>query len=162
MVYDAHEIRGYMVARDPSPPFANQFLRKERHLVRDVDAPITVNEPLKAYFERLTQTPITWVLKEDLLHPIPLITRLQPPQDEKKDLHSLKRDACRESRGYPIIRNQPLFILREYKIRQPTTSLVSVSLPTRLGPLERMAPMNRGLTPWPPARTNRVRPPLIY
>ncbi len=62
LVYDAREIWGYMVTRDLSPFVANHFLRKERRLLREVDALITVNEPLKAYFEKLTETPVTLVL----------------------------------------------------------------------------------------------------
>lgn len=76
LVYDAHEIWGYMVARDLPPLVANHFLRKERRLVRNVDALITVNEPLESYFEKLTQSSVTIVLNAK-----PLITREYVPPD---------------------------------------------------------------------------------
>ncbi len=85
LVYDAHEIWGYMIARD-LPSFAvNHFLRKERRLLSNVDALITVNEPLKAYFEKLTRTPVTLVLNAKPL----IIPEYVPPNNSAFTLLSI-------------------------------------------------------------------------
>lgn len=62
LIYDAHEIWGYMVARDIPEWWAKRFLEKEKSLVKKVDHIITVNEPLKEYFIGITKSPITLVM----------------------------------------------------------------------------------------------------
>ena len=62
LIYDAHEIWGYMVENDIPKPFANYFLWKENHLLKYVDKIITVNEPLKEYFCKLINRQITIVM----------------------------------------------------------------------------------------------------
>ncbi len=49
LVYDAHEIWGYMVSRDLPKAWANYYLRKEKRIIKIVDEIITVNEPLNHY-----------------------------------------------------------------------------------------------------------------
>jgi glycosyltransferase involved in cell wall biosynthesis len=62
LVYDAHEIFGYMIARDmPSFIVKISFLI-EKVMVCKVDHVITVNEPLKEYFRKRTNKPITIVM----------------------------------------------------------------------------------------------------
>lgn len=62
LVYDAHEIWGFMLAQDLPEIVADHFLRKEERLLRQVDAIITVGEPLRRYFERRAAAPVTVVL----------------------------------------------------------------------------------------------------
>lgn len=62
LIYDAHEIWGYMVARDLPQWWANYYLRKEKHIINNVDRIITVNEPLKKYFSMITEKPITIIM----------------------------------------------------------------------------------------------------
>ncbi len=62
LIYDAHEIWGYMVAKELPNVLVNHFLRKERHLIKYADAVITVNEPMKEYFEKIARVPVTVVM----------------------------------------------------------------------------------------------------
>jgi glycosyltransferase involved in cell wall biosynthesis len=62
LVYDAHEIWGYMVERDLPAPLPAYFLGKERRLVGHADAVITVNEPLRRYFEGIASAPVAVVM----------------------------------------------------------------------------------------------------
>lgn len=78
LIYDAHEIWGYMVARDVPDLVANHFLRKEKSLIRDVDAVITVSEPTKEYFEELTSAPVRLVLNAKQ----PVVEEYAPPEND--------------------------------------------------------------------------------
>lgn len=62
LVYDAHEIFGYMLARDLPTWWANTFLKKEKKLLPAVNRIITVNEPLKEYFTSISEVPITIIM----------------------------------------------------------------------------------------------------
>jgi glycosyltransferase involved in cell wall biosynthesis len=63
LVYDAHEIWGYMVSRDlPLKSWAEYYLWKEKRLMKSVDHIITVNQPLKDYFKKITNKPITIIM----------------------------------------------------------------------------------------------------
>lgn len=62
LIYDAHEIWGYMVARDLPKIWSNYYLWKEKHIIKHVDNIITVNDPLKNYFESICNIPITIVM----------------------------------------------------------------------------------------------------
>lgn len=62
LVYDAREIWGYMLRRDLPESWANYYLWKEKHLLKYVDEMITVNEPLKEYFSKMTDKPITIIM----------------------------------------------------------------------------------------------------
>jgi glycosyltransferase involved in cell wall biosynthesis len=63
LVYDAHEIWGYMVSRDlPLKSWVEYYLRKEKMLMKSVDHIITVNQPLKDYFKKITNKPITIIM----------------------------------------------------------------------------------------------------
>ncbi len=53
LIYDAHEIWGYMVARDIPQWWANHFLRKESKLAPQADHIITVAEPHESYFKKM-------------------------------------------------------------------------------------------------------------
>ena len=62
LVYDAHEIWGYMVSRDLPKVWANYYLFKEKRLMKYVDKIVTVNKPLKNYFSKISHKPITLVM----------------------------------------------------------------------------------------------------
>lgn len=62
LVYDAHEIWGYMVAKDLPNWWAKYYLWKEKKLIRYVDKIITVNQPLKKYFNEITNKQINIVM----------------------------------------------------------------------------------------------------
>jgi hypothetical protein len=62
LVYDAHEIWGYMISRDLSELWGKYYLRMEKRLVKYVDQIITVNEPLQNYFKKITDKTILLVM----------------------------------------------------------------------------------------------------
>ena len=62
IVYDAHEIWGYMIKRDLPNIWAKYYLYKEKKLIKNVDQIITVNEPLKNYFKKITEKPIDIIM----------------------------------------------------------------------------------------------------
>lgn len=78
LIYDAHEIWGYMVSRSLPSFLANYYLREERRLVKQVDSVITVNEPLKDYFEQITSVPVTIVMNAK---PVMSTTYVAPRND---------------------------------------------------------------------------------
>ncbi len=78
LVYDAHEIWGYMLSRDLPNFVASHFLRKEKRLIKKADAVVTVNEPLKNYFAKLTEAPIVVVMNCKT----PLTAEYSPPEND--------------------------------------------------------------------------------
>jgi glycosyltransferase involved in cell wall biosynthesis len=62
LIYDAHEIFGYMIAADQPKFIAHAALLMEKRLVKKVDHIITVNEPLRDYFNSISNKPITIVM----------------------------------------------------------------------------------------------------
>lgn len=79
IVYDAHEIYGYMQARSLPAWMCRRYLRLEKKLIKRVHAVITVNQPLKSYFESITNHPVTIIRNAKRL---PLRT-YQAPQNNK-------------------------------------------------------------------------------
>jgi len=79
LIYDAHEIWGYMVARDLPKPWANYYLKKEKRLIKHVDKVITVNEPLKDYFEKICNKDISIIMNCKPLQE----TEYNPPKNDK-------------------------------------------------------------------------------
>jgi len=62
LVYDAHEIFGYMI-EGRAPRYAvKKAFSMENKLLRYVDQMITVSEPFKEYYSRITDKPITIVM----------------------------------------------------------------------------------------------------
>ena len=58
LIYDAHEIFGYMIERT-LPRFVSKIsFIIEKILIKQVDQIITVNDPLKTFFSKITATPI--------------------------------------------------------------------------------------------------------
>lgn len=62
LIYDAHEIWGYLMAHELPGDWGGYYLRKEKRLLRNVNHVITVNRPLKAYFEGVAEVPVTMVM----------------------------------------------------------------------------------------------------
>lgn len=62
LIYDAHEIYGYMVASSVPRCIASMLLWMEKRLVRKVDGIIIVCEPQRRYFESITDKPISMVM----------------------------------------------------------------------------------------------------
>ena len=62
LVYDAHEIYGYMLAREVPFWIASRFLWLEKRLLRHVDHVISVDEAQRRYLAAITDKPITLVM----------------------------------------------------------------------------------------------------
>jgi len=62
LIYDAHEIWGYMVVKDFTKLWASYYLRKEKSIIKHVDKIITVNQPLKDYFSEISNKEITIIM----------------------------------------------------------------------------------------------------
>ena len=77
LVFDAHEIFGYMIRGNISKVVVNQAFKMEKKLIKYVDHVITVNEPLKNYFKKITNAPITIVMNcKD-----PISDHYEPPKN---------------------------------------------------------------------------------
>lgn len=62
LVYDAHEIFGYMIEGNVPKIVVKTAFALEKKLVKKVDHIITVNEPLDNYFKNISKKPITIVM----------------------------------------------------------------------------------------------------
>ena len=62
LIYDAHEIFGYMIAGDMTKFVVNIAFKMEKKMMKHVDHIITVNEQLKEYFRSISKKPITVVM----------------------------------------------------------------------------------------------------
>jgi len=62
LIYDAHEIFGYMIAADQPKFIVGVAFLMEKRLVKKVDQVITVNEPLRDYFRSISNKPLTIVM----------------------------------------------------------------------------------------------------
>jgi len=62
LIYDAHEIYGYMMTRTFPYFIANLFLLLEKRLVKQVNHIITVVEPLEQYFWSITNKPVSVIM----------------------------------------------------------------------------------------------------
>ncbi|MFO7772802.1 MAG: glycosyltransferase family 4 protein [Dehalococcoidia bacterium] len=78
LVYDAHEIYGYITARLLPSWVADIFLRTEKRLIKKVDRMITDGEGRKRYFEMITDRPISVVMNCKPLQSL----EYQPPNTE--------------------------------------------------------------------------------
>ena len=77
LIYDAHEIWGFMVSR--SMAWWRYYIWKEKNIIKHVDRVITVNEPLKNYFEKMTDKPITVIMNCKPLQR----QKYEPPNNDK-------------------------------------------------------------------------------
>jgi len=62
LVYDAHEIFGYMIERYLPCLISDYALKMEKKLLKKVDHIITVNQPLKTYYDSITDKPVEIVM----------------------------------------------------------------------------------------------------
>jgi glycosyltransferase involved in cell wall biosynthesis len=62
LIYDSHEIFGYMIERTMPNFIVNIAFCLEKQLLKHVDHIITVNEPLLRYFKNISNKPITIVM----------------------------------------------------------------------------------------------------
>jgi glycosyltransferase involved in cell wall biosynthesis len=62
LIYDAHEVYGYMLARRLPNWIASRFLWLEKKLIRYVNHVISVDEIQKTYLDAITDKPITLVM----------------------------------------------------------------------------------------------------
>jgi glycosyltransferase involved in cell wall biosynthesis len=62
LIYDAHEIFGYMIGMYVPKFFSDIAFSTEKKWLKKVDHIITVNKPLKKYFESITNKPISIVM----------------------------------------------------------------------------------------------------
>ena len=68
LVYDAHEIFGYMIARNMPNILVKIVFWMEKRLLRHVDHIITVTDTVKEYFKSICDKPITIVMNcKDLI-----------------------------------------------------------------------------------------------
>lgn len=78
LIYDAHEIFGYMISRDMPKFVVKAAFWMEKRLIKHVDHVITVNKPLEDYFRSITKKPITIVMNcKDLIS-----KEYQPPKND--------------------------------------------------------------------------------
>lgn len=77
LIYDAHEIFGYMISGNTSEIFVKTAFWMEKRLVRYVDHIITVSEPLKKYFDEITDKTVTVVMNCENL----IIEKFEPPKN---------------------------------------------------------------------------------
>jgi glycosyltransferase involved in cell wall biosynthesis len=62
LIYNAHEIWGYMMMRHFPRWLCNLYLKKEKRLMKYVDQVITASEPFKSYFTKITDRPIKIIM----------------------------------------------------------------------------------------------------
>lgn len=78
LVYDAHEIWGYMVEKDLPWPLPDYFLWREKRYLQQVDHVVTVNSILADRFRGLGDAPVTVVMNAKPLQ----VDRYRPPDEE--------------------------------------------------------------------------------
>ena len=80
LIYDAHEIFGYMMIANNVPKiFARFAFSTENKWIQQIDHMITVNEPLKDYYKKSTDKPIIIVMNCKPLQG----TKYEPPKTSK-------------------------------------------------------------------------------
>jgi len=62
LIYDAHEIFGYMIENSVPKIVSKYSFRMEKRLLKYVDYIITVNEPLHDYFKSISDKPVSIVM----------------------------------------------------------------------------------------------------
>ena len=78
LVYDAHEIFGYMIEKDV-PNFIVKFVfNMEKKLIQYVDEIITVNKPVESYLKKIVDKSITIVMNCKN----PLYNKYKPPKNK--------------------------------------------------------------------------------
>jgi glycosyltransferase involved in cell wall biosynthesis len=62
LIYDAHEIFSYLIARDVPRYISKSAFLIEQYLIKNVDHIITVNKPLEEYFKTISDKSITVIM----------------------------------------------------------------------------------------------------
>lgn len=62
LVYDAHEIFGYMIKKNVPEFVVKYTFKMEKKLMKHIDHLITVSDPFKLYFNSITKRPVTVVM----------------------------------------------------------------------------------------------------
>jgi glycosyltransferase involved in cell wall biosynthesis len=75
LVYDAHEVFGYMIEEDQPSLVVDYAFRMEARLAPFADRVIAVNEAVKAYIDRVSRTPATIVMNAQ----DPAVAEYRPP-----------------------------------------------------------------------------------
>jgi glycosyltransferase involved in cell wall biosynthesis len=97
LIYDAHEIYGYMVTKSLPRWIANILLWVEKRLVRKVDRIVNVCEPQRRYFESITDKPILVIMNCKPLQSL----EYQPPNNEEFTL--LYIGSLHKGRAVPML-----------------------------------------------------------
>ncbi len=84
LVYDAHEVFGYMIAIDVPDIIIKLTFLFEKTIIKAADEVITVTEPCKEYFTSITDSPVTTVLNCKNV----ISSEYHPPHEKKSFLLS--------------------------------------------------------------------------
>lgn len=98
LIYDAHEIYGYMMTRTFPHRIANIFLWLEKRLIRRVDKIINVCEPQRRYFDNITDKPISIIMNCK-----PLQSMEYQPSDNQGDFTLLYIGSLHQGRAVPML-----------------------------------------------------------
>lgn len=98
LIYDAHEIYGYMMARIFPRWIANIFLWLEKRLITKVDWIINVTESQKRYFNAITEKPISVVVNCK-----PLQSLDYRPPDNQGNFTLLYIGSLHQGRAVPML-----------------------------------------------------------
>jgi len=98
LIYDAHEIYGYMVARNLPRWIANMLLWLEKRLVTKADRIINVHEAQKKYFSGITDKPISVIMNCK-----PLQSMEYQPADNKGKFTVLYIGVLHKGRAVPML-----------------------------------------------------------
>ena len=98
LIYDAHEIYGYMMTRTFPRRIANVFLWLEKRWIRRVDKIINVCEPQRRYFGSITDKPISVIMNCKPLQSL----EYQPP-DNQGDFTLLYIGSLHQGRAVPML-----------------------------------------------------------
>ncbi len=98
LIYDAHEIYGYIMARTCPGWIANVFLWLEKRLITRVDKIINVCEPQKKYFNSITEKPISIIMNCK-----PLQTREYQPASSESNFTLLYIGTLHQGRALPML-----------------------------------------------------------
>jgi len=79
LVYDAHEIFGYMIVDDMPSVVVKFVFMMEKKLVQTVDKLITVNDPCKEYFVSVAHCPVSLIMNYDN----PIIDKYVDPKNKE-------------------------------------------------------------------------------
>jgi glycosyltransferase involved in cell wall biosynthesis len=78
LVYDAHELWGYLIEKSVPQFIVNRAFSMEKNLVQHVDHIITVSKPFERYFKDISDKPVTLVINSKDL----LFSSYEPPLND--------------------------------------------------------------------------------